>query len=116
MPNDNWQMRNGKCSCSCRLLLPSAPAVCSCRLPLPSAPAVCPCHLLLPSAPAACSCRLLLPPAPAACSCRLLLPSAPAACSCPHPHLPAFCSFLILRFTNSRLRGLILSRNTMPSQ
>src|SRR6266498_2624 len=73
MPNDNWQMRNGKCSCSCRLLLPSAPAVCSCRLRLPSAPAVCPCHMLLPSASAACHFHLLLPSAPAVCSCRLPL-------------------------------------------
>ena len=58
-------------------------------------------------------------------SCRLpsaVLPSAvlpSAVCrlpSAPQLHFPAFCNFLILRFTSSRLRGLILSRKTMPSQ
>lgn len=45
-----------------------------------------------------------------------LLLSAAALAAVPYSHFPAFCSFLIFRLTISRFKGLILSRNTIPSQ
>ena len=37
-------------------------------------------------------------------------------CLLAYSHFPAFCNFLIFRLTSSRFNGLILSRNTIPSQ
>lgn len=40
---------------SCRLYLPSVPAICTCRLCLPSVPAICTCRLCLTLVPAICT-------------------------------------------------------------